>query len=225
MNILTTTPTTQILDSLNWRYATKSFDTGKKLTAEQVKFVKESFRLAPSSYGIQAWKLIEIKTPKLRQQLVEAGWNQTQFVEASNLFVFCSYTDPVSKADEIVGTFVDEIIDQRGVTAESLDGYKSMMTNAMKNGNTSGDPTKSATWLDNQLYLALGQTMTACALAGIDTCAMEGFDAGKVNEILGLEKLGLQAKCFLAVGFRNEQDKYATTKKVRNSLDKVFIEM
>jgi nitroreductase / dihydropteridine reductase len=220
-----TAPTTQILDSLNWRYATKSFDTTKKLTDEQVDFVKESMRLAPSSYGIQAWKFIEIKTPEIRQKIKEAGWGQSQYSEASNLFAFCSYADPASKADEIVNTYISETIQQRGVTIESLEGYKNMMLNAMKNGNTTGDPKLTKFWLDNQLYLALGQTMTTCALAGIDTCAMEGFDIIKVNEILGLKEHGLQVKCFLAVGSRNLEDKYATSKKVRNPIDKVFIEM
>jgi nitroreductase / dihydropteridine reductase len=224
MNIITT-PTNQILDSLNWRYATKSFDTTKKLTPEQVEFVKESMRLSPSSYGIQAWKLVEIKTPEIRQQIREIGWNQGQFTEASNLFAFCTFTDPVSQADSIVDTFVQELIAQRGVTAESLDGYKNMMVNAVKNGNTSGNPSYTPQWLDQQMYLALGQTMTACSMAGIDTCAMEGFDITKANEILGLDKLGLQVKSFLAVGFRSVEDKYADTKKVRNTLDKMFFEV
>jgi nitroreductase / dihydropteridine reductase len=224
MNILAT-PTAQILDSLNWRYATKSFDTTKKLTTEQVDFVKEAMRLSPSSYGIQAWKFIEVTTPETRQKITEAGWGQTQYSQASNLFVFCAYTNPVAKADDLVETYIQETVNQRGVTEESLEGYKNMMVKAMKNGNTSGNPSYSPYWLENQLYLALGQTMTACAMAGIDTCAMEGFDVAKVNEILGLDKLGLTVKCFLAVGYRSPEDKYATTKKVRNPIDKVFIEV
>jgi nitroreductase / dihydropteridine reductase len=224
MNIIPT-PTDQILNSLNWRYATKAFDTDKKLTTEQVDFVKESMRLAPSSYGLQVWKFIEVKSPELRQQIREAGWNQGQYTDASNLFAFCSYIDPASKAEELVNSYVDQLISQRGVTAESLEGYKGMMMNSMKNGNTSGDPAKTGPWLDNQLYIALGQAMTSCALAGIDTCAMEGFDISKVSKILGLEKLGLQAKAFLAVGFRSDEDKYSAVKKVRNPIDKVFIEM
>jgi nitroreductase / dihydropteridine reductase len=216
--------TTQILESLNWRYATKSFDTTKKLTQDQVSFVKEAMRLSPSSYGIQAWKFVEIKTPETRQKIKEIGWNQGQYTEASNLFAFCTYTDPVTKGDDLVNTYVEEISKQRDVSVESLEGYKAMMVNAMKNGNTSGDPTYSQYWLDDQLYIALGQTMTACALAGIDTCAMEGFDITKANEVLDLTKDGLRVKCFLAVGHRNPQDKYSTTKKVRNPIGKVFLE-
>lgn len=220
---MTSQPPSQILEALNWRYAVKTFDTTKKLTQDQVNFVKESMRLAPSSYGIQAWKFVEIKTPEIREAIKEAGWGQGQFTEASNLFAFCTYIDPVGKAGELVNQYIDQIIIQRGVTKESLEEYQGMMTNAMKNGNTSGDPQYSQYWLDNQLYLALGQTMTACAVAGIDTCAMEGFDIVKANTILDLEKEGLRVKCFLAIGFRSADDKYSTIKKVRNPIDSLFL--
>jgi nitroreductase / dihydropteridine reductase len=217
--------TNQTIEALNWRYAVKSFNTDKKLTNEQINFVKESMRLAPSSYGIQAWKFIEIKTPELRQKIKEIGWNQDQYTDASNLFAFCTYTSPVEKAEELVDTYVQEVANQRSVSLESLEGYKNMMVNAIKNGNTSGDPAFSPYWLQNQLYIALGQSMTACALVSIDTCPMEGFDITKVNEVLGTDKMGLKVNCFLAVGFRSQEDKYATTKKVRNTEDKIFLEL
>jgi nitroreductase / dihydropteridine reductase len=222
MNISPTQIST-ILESLNWRYAVKTFNKSKKLTDQQVAFIKESMHLAPSSYGIQAWKFIEIKTPELRQAIKEIGWDQGQYTDASNLFAFCSYVEPVIKAEEIVNLYVNELVEQRGAEVESLEGYKSMMVNAMKNGNTSGDPEYSVYWLQNQLYLALGQTMTACAIAGIDTCPMEGFDIIKANEILGLDKLGLRVNCFLAVGYRDVEDKYANIKKVRNSEESIFL--
>jgi nitroreductase / dihydropteridine reductase len=217
-------PSNQILEALNWRYAVKSFDTTKKLSQEQLDFVKETVRLSPSSYGIQAWKFVEVTTPEIREAIKEAGWGQGQYTDSSSLFAFCTYIDPVGKAEEIVSEFVDQIAIQRDVTRESLEGYQGMMTNAMKNGNTSGDPAYSQYWLDNQLYLALGQTMTACAVAGIDTCAMEGFDIIKANEILDLTKEGLRVKCFLAVGFRSDDDKYATIKKVRNPAVSLFLQ-
>jgi nitroreductase / dihydropteridine reductase len=220
----TPTPTSQILEYLNWRYATKSFDSTQKLTQEQIDFVKESMRLAPSSYGIQAWKFVEIKTPAVREQLKTIGWGQGQYTDATSLFAFCSYIDPIAKSEELVQIYLDQIVAQRGVTLESLDGYKNMMIKAMQNGNTSGDPAYSPYWLENQLYLALGQTMTACAVAGIDTCALEGSDMVKANEILDLAKEGIQVKCFLAVGHRAESDKYATLKKVRNPTEQVFLE-
>jgi nitroreductase len=218
-----TTPT-QIIESLEWRYATKVFDPSRKLTSEQLNLVKESMRLTPSSYGIQAWKFIEIKTPELRQKLKEIGWNQAQFTDSSSIFAICTYINPNSKSEELVQDYVDEIVKIRGVEAESLDGYKGMMVNAVNNGNTTGNPEYTPYWLDNQAYIVVGQVLTACALAGIDAIAMEGFEINKANEILGLEELGLRVKCFVAVGFRSDDDKYATTKKVRFTQEDLFIQ-
>ena len=37
------------LENQNWRYATKTFDATKKVSAEDLKFLKEAIRLAASS--------------------------------------------------------------------------------------------------------------------------------------------------------------------------------
>lgn len=42
-----------ITENLNWRYATKSYDTTKKLSDEQRQAVLDALRLAPSSMGLQ----------------------------------------------------------------------------------------------------------------------------------------------------------------------------
>lgn len=221
-----TKTTSTIIDSLNWRYATKAFDTSKKLTDEQVNFVKEAMRLTPSSYGIQAWKFVEVVTPEIREQIKAVGWGQSQYTDASNLFAICTYTEPNSKSEELVQAYIEDIAGVRDVETDSLEGYKGMMVNAVNNGNTSGDPSYTPYWLDNQAYIVVGQVLTACAIAGIDSCAMEGFDIKKVNEILGLDELGLRIKCFVCVGYRAEDDKYApeNTKKVRFSQEELFIQ-
>jgi nitroreductase len=216
----------QIIESLNWRYATKSFDPTQKLTQEQLDFVEESMRLAPSSYGLQAWKFVDVTTPEIREKLKAAGWGQGQYTEASHLFAFCTYNNPIAIKDQLVGEYIADTVDTRNIAVDSLDGYKNIMLGAVEHGNTSGNPEYTPYWLDNQLYLAIGQTMTACAMAGIDTCPMEGFDIAKADEILELDKDGLRVKCFLAVGFRAEGDKYepSTTKKVRFSKEHLFIQ-
>jgi nitroreductase len=39
-----------IIQALEWRYATKKFDQTKKLTAEQIEQIKDILRLTPSSF-------------------------------------------------------------------------------------------------------------------------------------------------------------------------------
>jgi nitroreductase len=52
---------------------------------------------------------------------------------------------------------------------------------------------------------------------------MEGFVPADVNEILGLEKLGLNASLIATLGYRHEDDATQYYKKVRKSNEDLFI--
>jgi len=39
-----------IIDTLNWRYATKQFDSTKKIENDDLNMLIEAFRLTPSSF-------------------------------------------------------------------------------------------------------------------------------------------------------------------------------
>ena len=54
---------------------------------------------------------------------------------------------------------------------------------------------------------------------------MEGFDPGKYNEILELDDYGLEAVLALPVGYRAEDDFFASLKKVRRPLEETVIEL
>jgi nitroreductase len=56
------------LNSLNWRFATKKFDTNKKVCTEDIQKIKDSIRLSPSSFGIQPFRVVVIEDQKLKQQ-------------------------------------------------------------------------------------------------------------------------------------------------------------
>jgi nitroreductase len=58
------------------------------------------------------------------------------------------------------------------------------------------------------------------ALLGVDSGPMEGFDADKVDELLGLKEKNLHATTMLALGFRGE-DAYALLPKTRKAFDEV----
>ena len=87
------------------------------------------------------------------------------------------------------------------------------------------DNDKKQVWVDKQIYIALGNLMTVCANMRIDSCPVEGFIAPKYDEILGLTKKGLSSVVVLPIGYRDEDDKYASNKKVRFSRDKVVVKI
>lgn len=206
----------KILNQLNWRYATKKFDTSKKLSNEQLNLIKEALRLSPSSSGIQPWKFVEVKDPELRKKIQEKAWGQPQVVEASNLFVLCTRNE----VDEIhVDKQVQKTADTHGMEKENFQGYKEMMMGTL----TSKSPEELNIWKRAQVYIALGMALTVAAMAEIDACPMEGFDRAGVDEVLGLKELGLSSAVFLTVGFRSPEDQNATRKKVRFDEEEVFV--
>ena len=198
----------QLLASLEWRYATKAFDT-RKLPDATWAALEESLRLAPSSYGLQPWKFIVVNDPALRAKLRPVSWNQSQVTDASHLVVFARRTE-VTEAD--VNEFFNQMVSERGADATKLEPYRQMMIGGVVKGK---DAAGQKEWAARQLYIALGQLMGAAAAMAIDTCALEGIDPDAYTEILGLKGTGYEVVVACAVGYRSAEDKYAGMKKIR----------
>jgi nitroreductase len=198
----------QLLASLEWRYATKAFDT-RKLPDATWAALEESLRLAPSSYGLQPWKFIVVNDPALRAKLRPVSWNQSQVTDASHLVVFARRTE-VTETD--VNEFFNQMVSERGADATKLEPYRQMMLGGVVKGK---DAAAQKDWAARQVYIALGQLMGAAAAMAIDTCPLEGIDPDAYTEILGLKGTGYEVVVACAVGYRSSEDKYAGMKKIR----------
>ena len=206
--------TTQILDALKWRYATKTFDATRKIPDDQWTALEETLILTPSSFGLQPWEFIVVKDQAVREQLVEHSWNQRQVADASHLLVIAFRTN----VDEAwVNSFMKRIEEVRG-DISTLDPYRNMMVGFLQNLGQAG----VRQWAKQQTYIALGQFMLEAALLGIDACPMEGFIAPKYDEILGLTERGLTASVLCPAGYRSEDDHYARLPKVRFQRDSMI---
>ncbi|WP_193214918.1 NAD(P)H-dependent oxidoreductase [Luteolibacter marinus] len=205
----------QLIDQLNWRYATKQFDPDRKIPADQWAALEEALVLSPSSLGLQAWGFVVVEDPAVREELKAVSWGQAQVTDASHLVVFTARTD-YTEAD--IETYMQRISEVRGVPVESLAPFREMVSGSV-NGQS---PEARAQWLARQPYLALGVLLTAAALMGIDACPMEGIVPAEYNRILGLGEKGLTALAVATVGYRSEDDKYASLPKVRFATEKVI---
>ena len=78
-------------------------------------------------------------------------------------------------------------------------------------------------WTAKQTYIALGNLLSIAAELKIDATPMEGFVPAQVNEVLGLDKLGLNATLIATLGYRHEEDATQHYKKVRKSNEDLFI--
>lgn len=208
----------EYLTKLNWRYAVQKFDPIKKLSAEQVEFLKEATRLAPSSFGLQPWKIYLINNPEIRTQIRAAAWDQPKVTEASHLFAIASR---VNMTEEYIDEYVTEIAKTQNVPAENLAGFRQMMVGSIA-GKT---PAELENWNAHQSYLALGFLLSACAENNIDAGPMEGFDSDTVTKIVGADTDGYKVRTLCAVGFRDPSDSAALRPKVRFSMEKILKEL
>ncbi len=204
-----------ILNDLNWRYATKKFDASKKINDQDFETLLEVMRMSPSSMGLQTTHVLVVNDPEIREQLTAYSYNQQQVKDASHLIVLCSYTSldenyiqhHVQRTDE-----AREMGEERvGKMVESIGNYV---------GNKS--PEAIHQWTSNQTYIVLGQLLSACARLKIDATPMEGFNPKGYDEILHLSDKNLVATVVCPVGYRSEEDGYQHLKKVRKSNEDYF---
>jgi nitroreductase len=207
----------QLVDALNWRYATKKFDPTKKIPPETWHALEQSLVLSPSSIGLQPWKFFIVTDAALKTQLQAASYRQTQVVDCSHFVVFTVRREIDA---EHVERHIERMIELTGAGAESMAKFRTMTMKNLEKARAAG--TLDA-WQEHQVYIALGKFMASAALLGIDTCPMEGIEPAKFDEILGLAGSNYGTAVACAAGYRSADDKYATMKKVRFKIEDVVV--
>lgn len=203
------------LDKLKWRYATKKFDSSRKISKENLNTLLEAIKLSASSYGLQPYQIMIVENKDVREKLKPASWGQSQITDASHLFVF---TNKTKIEEELVDSYLTNVGVTRGVAEKELKGYSDFMKSKLMQLSDA----EKEVWAANQVYIALGNVMTVAAELEIDTCPMEGFESEQYNEILGLNDKDLNAAVVLAVGYRSEDDQTQHYPKVRKSTEELF---
>jgi nitroreductase len=211
-----TIATTDLLDALTWRYATKKFDPTKIIAAETWSALEDALVLTPSSYGLQPWKFLIVTSPQLKTELKPLSWNQAQVTDCSHYVVF-TIRKNLTAAD--VDRFVARTAEVRNTSIESIAGYRNIMVSDVVQGARSFNVND---WATRQTYIALGNFMTSAALLGVDTCPMEGIEPVNYDKALNLHETGYTTVVACAAGYRATDDKYADLAKVRFAKSEVI---
>tara|TARA_B100000809_G_scaffold243218_1_gene268023 strand:- start:767 stop:1402 length:636 start_codon:yes stop_codon:yes gene_type:complete len=205
-----------LLQALNNRYATKKFNSTKKISNRDFETLIESLRLTPTSYGLQLMKVVVVENKKIREELLKYSYNQKQVVDASHLIVLCREK---SFDDIHISDYISNISTTRNIELEKLDGFKTMLSSFKE----STSEKEQINWMNNQIYIALGNLLTSCAILGIDSCPMEGFQVKKYNSVLNLTNDGLEAVLTIPIGYSSSEDTYKDVKKVRRTTNDFLI--
>jgi len=200
------------LDNLNWRFATKEFDTNKPVSEDELNKILEAIRLAPSSYGLQPFHVYVIKDLKMRRDIKANAFLQKQIDSAAYLLIFCARVDKDDMRKR-----VDEYIElvARGDKAEKL---KLEPGRLIRKGSIQKKSKEEfACWSARQCYIALGFGLAACAELKIDSCPMEGFSKEAIDMILELPE-SLKSTVMLAIGNRKKGPLREKTRFPNNDL-------
>ena len=197
----------QLVDSYNWRYAVKKFDSSKRIDSGTWAAIEKSLVLTPSSFGLQPWKFVVISSPENKAKLPAISWNQMQPGDCSHMVVFAARK---ALDEAYLDAFLASTAKQRNVPVESLVGYRKVIL-----GFLQGTAGRHLAWSSNQAYIALGQLLASAAMLGVDACPMEGILAAEYDKLLGLEGGDYTTVVGCALGFRHPDDHYAALPKVR----------
>jgi nitroreductase len=198
-----------IKKALQWRYACKKFDSGKKIPDQDWELLLTSLRDAPTSYGLQPFRFILVENAALREKLRAVSWNQAQVTDASHFLVVIS---KAKVTNEDVDHFMALNSRIRNVSLDSLKGYRDMIVKNVVDAMTVG---QCLEWTRRQAYIALGFLLETAALLGIDTTPMEGLDPETYDSILGLGPTGYKTVAAVALGYRHVEDRNQSLAKVR----------
>jgi nitroreductase len=207
-----------LLETLNWRYATKKMDPAKAVPQDKVERILEAARLAPTSSGLQPFEIVLVTNRELRARIQPIAWNQSQVVDCSHLLVFAAWDNYTS---DRINMMFDLTNQERGAN-EGWEQYRQRLLAQY----VPRSPEQNFQHAARQAYIALGFAMVAAADEQVDCTPMEGFDCAALDQLLGLPAKGLKSVLMLPLGYRDAAgDWLASLKKVRRPREKFVSEM
>ena len=207
-----------IIEALNFRHATKRFDSNKKISDSEFNTILESGRLSPSSLGLEPWKFIVIQNKQLRNKLKKISWGaQGQLDTASHFVLILSRKNVVAKSPYVQYLFREV----KQYSSDSISATEKKFDEFQTSFHINDNARTLLDWSSKQTYIALANMMTSAALLKIDSCPIEGFDLDSVTELLSNEgifdKENFSPSVMVAFGYRDTNPK----EKVRQNKSEV----
>ncbi len=184
------------LDFMEARYACKRFDPSRPVPPSLVDYLIDCVRLSPSSFGLEHTRIIAAVDPDIRRTLAQASGGQDPVVTAPLVLIFLA---PRARAYAPDSDFVRARSERfpGGLPAfrADYDGYYEFLRREER----------LEPWARAQTYITLANAMTGAAAAGLDSCAIEGFDEAAVLAAIGIKPEEWIACVMAAFGHRDEE--------------------
>lgn len=207
-----------LIEDLKWRHAVKAYDPEKKVSQEDIDKIVEAARLAPTSSGLQPFKVLVVENQALKEELAKGALNPECMRECSHVLIFAAWDRyTAERIDQVYDYTTDERDLPRGRFGSYTDKLKSIYLNEAAERNFAHTA--------RQTYIALGLALAQAAELRVDSTPAEGFDNQIVDNVLELEKLGLKSVSLMYIGVADSsRDWISTMKKVRVAKEDFVVE-
>ncbi|WP_022851296.1 nitroreductase family protein [Limisalsivibrio acetivorans] len=171
----------ELLNAIRERRSINDFDSTKHISDEKLEELLSLAALAPSSFNLQPWEAVVVRTDEKKKALREAAFGQPKVEDASAVIIVVGNADAV---EENLEDIIQSMIDNGYVDEESADGPRGMASSFY------GEPDSERRRIfaaKNAAFFGMSIMLAAKGL-GLDTHPMDGFDEAKVKEIFGIDE-------------------------------------
>jgi nitroreductase len=172
-----TTMTNAIIETIMSRSATKYFDPDATLSDDQIRELVRIGTSAPTSFHLQNWRFIAVRTPEAKARLRPIAWDQAAITDAAVTFIVCGQLADSSVIPERLAPLVEAgIMPAKMVPEWEIPARDLYMAYPQRRRD---EAVRSA---------AIGATamIYAAHSLGLGSTPMIGFDAEAVHREFGL---------------------------------------
>ncbi len=211
----------EIIEAFYFRHACKIFDKDKKIPEEDFKTILEAARLSPSSFGFEPWKFLIVQDKALREKLLPVTWGaQNILPTASHYVIIIARKKPTLLYNSEYITHM--LYDVHHIPKEKAEARRAKYKKFQEEDFKLLESDRAIfDWASKQTYIALGNMMSVAAMLKIDSCAVEGFEMEKIEDIMAKE-FGIDTNIWgvsVMVGFGYRIN--PQPKKTRQSLEDI----
>ena len=152
--------------------------------------------LSPSSFGLEPWRFIAVTSPEQLLSLGDFCFAQEAVLSSACTIAILIRREPAFETDS---AFLKARAERfPGGYAVFVDDYRAYHAFLKNEGRV-------LEWARAQAYIVCANVMTGAASIGLDSCAIEGFDEGKVLSFLGMEASAWIVGLLVSFGQRDEE--------------------
>ena len=172
-----TTKTNPVIECILGRTATKYYDTTAILSDEQISELVRIATTAPTSFHLQNWRFIAVRSRESKARLSPIAWNQPAVTDASVTFIVCGQLVDTS----VIPARLAPLVEAGVMPAKMVSEWEIPARNLYM-----GFPQRRRDEAVRTATFGAAAMIYAARSMGLGSTPMIGFDADAVHREFGL---------------------------------------